>query len=330
LGFLGVGWIARMRLEAIMNSDVATVAAIWDPSPESSLLATQISPDTATVGGCEELLQMYLDGVVIASPSALHAEQAIEALRHGHSVFCEKPLACTAAQTRAVLKEARRADRLLEIDFAYRFTAGMTNIRELIHSGALGDIYAVDLTFHNSYGPDKPWFYDSQLSGGGCVIDLGIHLIDAALWALDFPAASVARADLFARGKLLQKPVGNDIEDYAIATVELASGAVMRLACSWRLPLGQDALIHLAFHGTNGGAEFRNIDGSFYEFRAELYHGRERRQLCAPPDSWGGRAIVQWARRLSSDNRFDPAVESVPRVAEIIDAIYGRRDAREI
>jgi predicted dehydrogenase len=48
-------------------------------------------------------------------------------------------------------------------------------------------VFAVDLVFHNAYGPDKPWFYDPELSGGGCVMDLGVHLVDLALWSLDFP-----------------------------------------------------------------------------------------------------------------------------------------------
>ena len=55
---------------------------------------------------------------------------------------------------------------------------------------ALGRTYAVDLVFHNAYGPDKAWFYDPALSGGGCVMDLGVHLVDLALWALDFPAVT--------------------------------------------------------------------------------------------------------------------------------------------
>jgi predicted dehydrogenase len=59
-----------------------------------------------------------------------------------------------------------------------------------MRSGELGRVFAVDLVFHNAYGPDKPWFYDPELAGGGCVMDLGVHLVDLALWSLDFPGVT--------------------------------------------------------------------------------------------------------------------------------------------
>jgi predicted dehydrogenase len=324
VGFLGAGWIGRMRLQSLVNSGTAEISAVADPSPQALSQARQIAPQALPADDLDELLEMGLDGVVIATPSALHAEQARAALRRGCAVFCEKPLACTAAETRNVVETARRMDRLLAVDFAYRFTAGMNAIRDLIRRGELGDIYTADLTFHNSYGPDKDWFYDPRLSGGGCVIDLGIHLIDAALWMLDFPPVKGVSSHLFERGRPLRPPVVNTIEDYAAATVELECGTALRLACSWRLPIGSDAFIQASFHGTKAGAELRNVSGSFYDFRADLYQGRERRQLCAPPDGWGGRALTQWARRLSSGDRFDPAAEGFVVVAEIVDAVYGR------
>lgn len=330
VGFLGAGWIGRMRLEALVDSGVANMVAIVEPSQEAQKKAKEIVPRASLRQSYNDLLEMGLDGIVIATPSALHAEQAAAALRSGHAVFCEKPLALTAAQTRGVLDIARAADRLLAVDFSYRFTAGLAKIRELTRAGMLGEVYAVDLVFHNSYGPDKAWFYDLSLSGGGCVIDLGIHLIDAALWMLDFPAIKAVKSHLFERGKPLPLPVVNATEDYAVASVELDSGAVVRMACSWQLPIGQDAFIQAVFHGTRGGAELRNVGGSFYDFRADLYQGRNSVNICTPPDQWGGRALVHWAARLASENRFDPAVDNLSAVARVIDAIYGRDDAESI
>src|SRR3954471_7558199 len=79
---------------------------------------------------------------------------------------------------------AGRADLRLGIDFSYRFVEGARRIRELVAAGELGRVYAARLVFHNAYGPDKEWFYDRARSGGGCVIDLGTHLIDLLLWIL--------------------------------------------------------------------------------------------------------------------------------------------------
>ncbi len=112
------------------------------------------------------------------------------------AVFCQKPLGRDGIEVRAVLAAARAADRLLGVDLSYRFTAGMVAIRDLVQRGELGAIFAVDLVFHNAYGPDKPWFYDRAELGGGCVIDLGVHLVDLALWVLGGDRARAISASL--------------------------------------------------------------------------------------------------------------------------------------
>lgn len=323
LGFVGVGWIGRNRMEAMLATGAAEAAAILDADEATAAEACKLAPEARRVASFDELLSLDLDGVVIATPSALHADQAIRALQAGKAVFCQKPLGRTAAEVEAVLDTARRVDRLLGVDMSYRFTDGVTKIRDLVASGDLGVIHAVDLTFHNAYGPDKPWFYDPVLSGGGCVMDLGVHLVDLALWMLAPATVLDVSADLFAEGRPLTHPEGRT-EDFALATLRLDTGAVVRLACSWRLPAGQDAVIAAEFYGAGGGAAFRNVDGSFYDFTAERFRGTARERLASPPDAWGGRAAADWARRLACGGRFDPAAADVLATAQVLDRIYGR------
>lgn len=323
LGFLGVGWIGRHRLEAIAQSRVAEIVAIADPVQDLAALAAESAPGAALMNSLEDLLETGIDGLVIATPSALHAEQAITALQRGIAVFCQKPLGRTADETRQVIEAARATDRLLATDFSYRFVSGMQKIRELIGNGELGRVYAANLTFHNAYGPDKAWFYDAKLSGGGCVMDLGIHLVDLALWTLDFPRVTEVSSRLFAQGEPL--PKGSErVEDFALARLDLDNGVTVQLTCSWKLPVGCNALIEACFYGTRGGAALRNVNGSFYEFTAERFHGTAREGLSSPPDEWGGRAGVAWARRLASGRGFDPAIERLINVAAALDAIYSR------
>jgi predicted dehydrogenase len=323
LGFLGVGWIGRHRMEAISKSGAAEVVAIADSVSDVALQAASNVPDARIVASLDELLQADIDGIVIATPSALHAEQAILALRHGLAVFCQKPLARTEDEAVKIIEAARKADRLLGVDLSYRFTEGMRKSYELIHTGALGDIYAVNLVFHNAYGPDKPWFYDPKLSGGGCLIDLGIHLVDLALWVLDFPRVVDVSSHLFAQGAYLNGRT-DKVEDYAVAQLSLDDGVVVQLACSWKLHAGCDCVIEASFYGTKGGARFRNINGSFYDFVAEQFQGTAQQILSSPPDDWGGRAAVDWASRLRADNGFDPSVLQYVQVASVFDRIYGR------
>jgi predicted dehydrogenase len=322
IGLIGGGWIGRIRTEALVRSRRAQVCAIVDPSPQARRDVRQLVGSIEECGSLDELLSLGLDGVVIATPNAFHVKQARKSLERGIAVFCQKPVGGTADETRLAVDTARLSNRLLATDFAYRFTAGMQKIRELVSSGALGRIYSVELCFHNSYGPDKTWYYDPLLSCGGCLVDLGVHLIDLALWTLDFPDVGVTAKRLFVNGEPIVVHAAGLIEDHAIATLDLDGTAVAHIACSWRSPTGGDALIRAVFCGTKGSAEFRNVNGSFYDFRADHYVTRSNRSLAEPPDDWGGRAIISWAEDLAAGGHFNPAAEQLVRIAEVIDMIY--------
>lgn len=320
VGFLGVGWIGRSRMEAIASAGDVDVAAVCDPSEEMALAALNVAPDAQRFADLDAMLALGLDGVVIATPSALHVPQAVAALERGAAVFCQKPLGRNAAETERAVVAARRADRLLGVDMSYRHTAAAASVAALARGGDLGKVYAADLVFHNAYGPDKDWFYDPHLSGGGCLADLGVHLIDLALWMLDWPEITSVHSHLLANGAPLRQR--DRVEDYAAVTLTTASGAVVRIACSWRLPAGQDAQIEASFYGTEGGAALRNVGGSFYDFEALRFVGTQRQQITAPPDSWSGRAAVDWACRLAQGARYAPEVEQALTVAEILDRSY--------
>jgi predicted dehydrogenase len=334
LGFLGVGWIGRSRMESLVASGAGAVHAIADTEPVRAGEAARLATGAHCEASLEALLDHDLDGVAIATPSALHAAQCIRALERGVAVFCQKPLGRTAAETRAVVDAARAAGRLLGIDLSYRYTAALQAVREVVRSGAVGEVFAADLVFHNAYGPDIGWARNPALAGGGCVIDLGVHLVDMALWTLDFPVVTGVTSQLFAGGQRLwpteqtsRLPALTDAavcEDHAFATVELSTGATVRIACSWECSTGQDAIIEARFSGGGGTAALRNVNGSFHDFAAELYHGTAVQTLATPPDEWGGRALIDWSRRLGAGVGYDPAVEQAVTVAATLDAILGR------
>jgi len=320
LGFLGVGWIGKNRLDVLVEHGVARAVVISDINIENAIAAAM--DDTIVCTSLDKLLEHpSLDGVVIATPSALHAEQAIAALDAGLAVFCQKPLGRNLKEVRGVIDTARRKNKLLGIDLSYRFLKTVSIVEKLIRSGDIGRIFAVDAVFHNAYGPDKPWFYDSELSGGGCVIDLGIHLVDLVLWLLDFPKVANIHSRLYANGMRI-KGKGKGVEDYAVAVIELENGCLVNLACSWRLQAGTNAVIGLTFYGTEGALSIRNFPGSFYKFKAERYRGTASETLYDSSDDWGGGAILDWAGKLSKNSAFDKSVMEVQKVTEVLDRIY--------
>jgi len=314
LGFLGVGWIGRNRMEALTREGLAEVAALADPQAEALATAAEAAPAAERAATLEELLERDLDGVVIATPSALHAEQAIVALERGLAVFCQKPLARDAEETRRVLAAARAADRLLDVDLSYRHVEALRAARRLVESGAIGRLHSLDLAFHNAYGPDKAWFTDPELAGGGCLIDLGTHLVDLALWLTGAAEVAVETA----RTLSLR---GHAVEDQASAVLTLGEVRA-QLACSWFQPAGGECAFECTAWGSEGAVSVRNVGGSFYDFRAELWRGTSSETLVEPPDAWGGLAIAAWAQRLAADRSYEPAAEELELLARTIDDVY--------
>lgn len=325
LGFLGTGWIGRNRMEAMLATGEAKAVAVCDPNPEMVQGALEAAPDAMVVSSLDELLASGVDGVVIATPSALHTEQCIRAFETGCAVFCQKPLGRTGDEVGAVLDAARAADRLLGVDLSYRHTEAMQAIRERIRVGELGQIFAADLTFHNAYGPQSNWFWDPALSGGGCLIDLGVHLVDLLLWLFDFPEVTEARGTLLRDGR---PATADKVEDYATAALVLSNGVRARIACSWRLNAGTDSVIDASFYGTSGGAAMRNENGSFFDFTAELFRAQKRERLTSPPEAWSGRAAAEWVRMLALGEGFRGTTKGLGETAQVLDRLYGRQASR--
>lgn len=326
LGFVGLGWIGRNRLESVLQADVAEVSAVHDVQARSAAEAQELSPGAVAFSSFDELLSHDLDGIVIATPNSFHAEQAIAALEHGLAVFCQKPLGRNASETRRIVDAARSANCLLGVDLSYSAIPAMQTVSSLVESGALGKVFAVNAKFHNGYGPDKPWFYDFSLSGGGCVLDLGSHLLDLALSPLGHPRIWRVQSSLFSGGEVL-KNKREGIEDYGLATIQTEDGTVINLSCCWNLNVGRDADIEIAFYGTQGGAALRNVDGSFFDFVGERFKGTQTEILSVTEDSkwrWGGLMTIDWIKRLASGEHFDPDTERFVAVAEVVDAIYRR------
>ncbi|MFL6755558.1 MAG: Gfo/Idh/MocA family protein [Sphingomicrobium sp.] len=321
LGFLGTGWIGRSRMEAILATGDAVAVAVCDPNSEMIAGAKTLAPLALEVDSLEAMLALDLDGVVIATPSALHAEQCIAAIDAGAAVFCQKPLGRNAAEVEGVLAAARRADRLLGVDFSYRHTAAMQAIRDRVRAGELGQVFAADLMFHNAYGPGAGWFWDPRLSGGGCMIDLGVHLVDLILWLFDFPEVRIVHATALREGRAVRQ---GEVEDYAVGELRLANGVNVRIACSWNLSVGRDAVIEATCYGTGGGARMWNENGSFFDFSADLFKGRERLHIASPPDDWGGRAAAEWVRKVAAGERFASSTTGLLETACVLDRLYGR------
>lgn len=322
IGFLGLGAMGKHRLEAIQHAGKSEVVALCDPFTDHVDRLCKDN-DLKSMPTYDSLIDMDVHGVVIATPNIFHKDQIIKALTENKAVFCQKPLACTTQEVLEIIQLAKEKNCALTTDLSYRHTHSLRKIKTLIDSGELGEIFAANLTFHNAAGPDHSWYYDPALSGGGCMMDLGVHLIDSLYWL--FPDIKVEKLNskLYVRGQALCDPK-NQVEDFAIAQATFSNGLTSQLTCSWGLSIGKEAIIEMNFYGTKGGATFRNVNGSVYDFKSEHYKGTKRQVLSLPPDDWGGKDAVHWATWLANKNEYFYETDHYLKTAQLLDQIYSR------
>jgi len=130
-----------------------------------------------------------LDAVSIAVPNKFHCPLTLAALRRGLHVLCEKPMAMTVAEAESMKRAADKAKRNLMLNFSFRFTNASFALKQQVAAGVIGDVYFGRTVWHRRRGLPGfgGWFGNKEMSGGGPLIDLGVHRIDLALWLMGHP-----------------------------------------------------------------------------------------------------------------------------------------------
>jgi predicted dehydrogenase len=307
LGFSGVGWLGESLIKELPTVPGLQLVAVQDARLD---LAQQIGARYGSPWAgqhFDDLLALpNVEVVVICTPNALHVAQAAAALRAGKHVLVQKPLALSFADAQATVDLARDVGRLLLVDYSYRFLATIDALRRALAD--LGRVRALRAEFHNIYGPgvEKTWFFDRQLSGGGALLDLGVHLLDLALWLIQPEHITLERAELECAG----------IEREAKLRVLLNRSMPFDLAVSWNAALPETRIVFEA-QGERGQARWENVDGSFFRFRT-ITHQTELmdRETTLRHDTL--RALAH-----SLQTGTAPAIDT--RVYALLEQAYGRQ-----
>ena len=227
-GLMGCGVAAGFHANAIMSFDDMTLVGVCDAHRESGETFAQKYGCTAfdspeALLACEDI-----DAVCICTPSGLHAEQALAALRAGKHVLCEKPLAVTAHDAALVAKAAEGAGLTVDTVAQLRLTEGVRQLKEALAKGRLGKVTLVqlDMVYHRSdeYYASAPWRGTRAMDGGGALMNQGIHGMDLLLYLLG-PVKRVQAA-----AATLVRPI--ETEDTAAAVLEFAHGALCTVAAA--------------------------------------------------------------------------------------------------
>ena len=220
-----------------------------------------------------------LEAVSVALPNTFHAPATLDAYKAGLHVLCEKPMAMDARQARAMLAAAGKARRKLMINFSFRFPEQSRALKRVVDGGGLGDIYFGRTVWHRRRGLPGfgGWFGQKKLSGGGPVIDLGVHRLDLAMWLMGNPrpvTVSAGTYDHVGAMEAKRQKKAFDVEDLGCALIRFDNGATIILEASWAgfSEKQEDMLTQL--YGTRGGIVQRNLEGG-YGFEAIVYTERD-------------------------------------------------------
>ena len=254
IGVIGLGAIGRTHISTWESLGVPPVA-LADPVPAAREAAAGQGSWVIFESGGELINAANIDIVSICTPPAFHKDLVVAALESGKTVLCEKPLAATVEDAEAIVAAAENASGQLHIGFCHRFEPAIIAIKHLIDSGALG----TPITLRNRFAgvmvsPEKTWFSNRDISGGGALADTSIHSIDIFRFLL----GDVTEIRSLQSTQASEHGPALDVEDSGVIILRNEAGALGVLESSWRTPPGEWSV---TVYGTSGQASFDYASG---------------------------------------------------------------------
>ena len=186
IGIIGAGSISEYHIRAFQKLGDVEIAAICDLN---KVRASKIAEKYSIKSVYEKVEDLFadnsIDAVTICVWNKLHADLSIQALQHGKHVLCEKPMALNAMEAENMVKAEEESGKLLMLGLVRRFDAKTEAAKKIVSDGSLGNIYYAKAAYLRRDGQPGGWFSDKSKSGGGALIDIGIHSLDLLLYLID-------------------------------------------------------------------------------------------------------------------------------------------------
>jgi predicted dehydrogenase len=267
VGIIGTGGIAMgAHIPAYLKcSDRVEIVAVADVNlAQAKKCAQQFSIPYAFDSYEKMFDEVELDAVSICTPNKFHCDATLKALGAGCHVLCEKPPAMSHAEALRMATAAQRAGKILTYGFHYRYTPEVEALKRFVDADELGDIYTVKVTAMRRRGiPGWGVFTNKELQGGGPLIDIGVHMLDTALYLMGYPEGETVLASTYQ--KLGNKPgVGLNgpwdwenfsIEDLAVGMIKFKNGASLLLETAFAANIEEDDVMQVTLLGDQGGAK---------------------------------------------------------------------------
>jgi predicted dehydrogenase len=273
IGIVGTGSIGRVHARHAGRVGLPVVAA-WDPRAAAVNAFRSEQPGVEVEPSLERLLSRRdVDGVVIAVPNDLHEPLAVQALQAGKDVLLEKPMATSVAACDRILQAAQSTGRHVQMGFVCRRMPAVEMAASIVREGRLGSIYHVKASMYRRRGVPGlgGWFTTKARSGGGPLIDLGVHLLDVALHLMGHPRVLRASGATYSNFGRRMKGYAHtdmwagppdyngtcDVEDHATALLRCEGGGTIELNTTWAMNIPDESLPDgLAIFGDAGGCRF--------------------------------------------------------------------------
>jgi len=329
VGVIGLG-IGKSHIRGYRSHPNAEVVAIADLDEKRLKTIGDECEIAKRYTTAEEMLDKEkLNIVSVCTPNKFHKPLTIAALEANCHVLCEKPMAMNAAEAREMIEAAEKTGKRLMIDFSYRFTEQSWVLKQQIETGIIGEIYFARTVWHRRRGMPElgGWFGQKAFSGGGPLIDLGVHRLDLALWLMNYPEpvwVMGSTYDPIAQAMAQKEGKTFDVEDLAVGMIKFENRATLIVEASWAANIKEREFMETRFYGTEGGLVQRNV-GEGYSFEAEIYVERNGCQFdmkLHPPVPAAKNAMYYFADCILKDIPNTATGEEGFVVMKLIDAIY--------
>lgn len=260
LGIVGLGMGTLHLRHLAQHGRHVEIVALCDQDAERLALRQREHNIAQAYAGYDDMLEhAQLDAVILAVPNVLHHPFTLKALEAGLHVLCEKPMAMNTREAEQMRDAAVKAKRQLLINFNQRFSGEAWALKQAIVDGALGEIYSAKCGWIRRDGIPGigGWFTNSSMSGGGAMIDIGVHALDLTLWFMGHPRCVEVLAStyaMFGPQQAAKQKARFDVDDLAMGLIKFDNGATLFMEASWASHIRHQDAFYSELLGTRGGA----------------------------------------------------------------------------
>jgi len=270
LGIIGTGNIGTVHLGVFSKlPDDVSIEAVADIDFQLAQMKAKEFGVPKAYASAEELINdVNLDAIVIGVPNKSHAPIAVQALRAGKHVLIEKPMGINGSDAKEIVRAQRETGKVIMVGHQMRWLWQSLELKKQVESGALGDIYNAKTGWFRRKGIPGwgTWFTQKEESGGGPLIDIGVHMLDLALYLMGNPKPVSVFGTTFAEFGPKKRGIGNwgtpdwdgkyDVEDLATALIKMDNGSTLSLEVSWAVNMASDSEPFIHLMGSEGGASY--------------------------------------------------------------------------